>query len=272
MLARPFKPSNVADPLIPLCESDPALKAAAARAFRNDVLAGRPMADTPPPDRPSRPEKPELVPPGVLPRRRLGSVEGRAALLHAIAHIELNAIDLALDMIARFSNVPEIAENRHTFILDWSSVADDEARHFLLVSERLKDLGFAYGDFPAHDGLWDAAMRTNVDIIARLAVAPLVLEARGLDVTPGMITKLTQAGDAKSADALNTIYDEEIEHVAIGMRWFRHVARWRNQDSQPLFVETVKTYFGPLLKPPFNHAAREKAGLSLNYYKDLIRN
>lgn len=252
-----------------LTQADPWRKAKAARDFRRAVLAGELLTSESPPLRPARPEQPVLVSPRELRRRRLGSDEGRAALLHAIAHIELNAIDLAADMIARFADTPDVADDRDDFIADWSSVCDDEARHFILISDRLGELGFAYGDFPAHDGLWDAAMKTSFDIAARLSVAPLVLEARGLDVTPGMIVKLDQAGDRKSAAVLEIIYEEEVGHVAIGMKWLHHVAQYRKKDSRTLFRGMVREHFTGPVKPPFNHAARQKAGLNLSFYEDL---
>ncbi|MGJ8559443.1 MAG: ferritin-like domain-containing protein [Litorimonas sp.] len=252
-----------------LTEGDPWTKAQKAREFRRAILDGAEVVCETPPERPARPIRPPLVSPRELRRRRLGSPEGRAALLHAIAHIELNAIDLAADMIARFADMPDVADQRDAFIADWSSVCDDEARHFGLISDRLGELGFAYGDFPAHNGLWDAAMNTNFDIAARLSIAPLVLEARGLDVTPGMIVKLDQANDRQSAAVLEIIYEEEVGHVAIGMQWLQHVALHREKDSQTLFRGMVREHFKGAVKPPFNHAAREKAGLSLSYYEDL---
>ena len=197
-----------------------------AHATRDIVAAWRAnhfteLGRTPPPDRPARPAKPTLLPPRGVPRRRItaGSA-GRIALLHAIAHIELNAIDLALDMACRFvgQNLPK------DFYNDWLGVADDESRHFLMLSDRLAFLGAAYGDLPAHDGLWQAADATKHDLLARLAIAPLVLEARGLDVTPAMIEKLTNVGDSDSAAALNIIMTDEVGHVAVGKRWFDYVA------------------------------------------------
>lgn len=261
-------PDNVSA-LCVLYEGDPWEKARKAREFRRAVLSGAGLSCETPPDRPARPERPPLVSPRELRRRRLGSPEGRAALLHAIAHIELNAIDLAADMIARFADTPDVADRRDDFIADWSSVCDDEARHFVMISDRLGELGFAYGDFPAHDGLWDAAMNTRFDIAARLSVAPLVLEARGLDVTPGMIVKLDQASDRQSAAVLEIIYEEEVGHVAIGMQWLQHVALHRGKDSRTLFRGMVREHFRGAVKPPFNHAARLKAGLKLSFYEDL---
>ncbi|MGB6231243.1 MAG: ferritin-like domain-containing protein [Litorimonas sp.] len=253
-----------------LQERDPREKARLARAFHADVGAGLAVAPSRPPfAEPGRPDKPDLVSARDLPRRRLGSVEGRAALLHAIAHIELNAIDLAVDMIVRFSQSPEIAGDRDAFVQDWSSVCDDEARHFVMVADRLDELGHSYGSFPAHGGLWDAARRTSGDIAARLAIAPLVLEARGLDVTPAMIEKLDQAGDMASADILRVIYRDEVGHVAIGLRWFTHVANARGRLAESYFAELVETHHPGAVRPPFNRPAREKAGLPVSFYAQI---
>ncbi len=208
-----------------------------------------------------------------MPRRRLSGEKGRVALLHAIAHIELNAIDLAWDMIARFAGDvaaldPSVLE---AFVNDWVSVADDEARHFGLLADRLSDFGAAYGDLPAHDGLWDAARKTDGDILARLAIAPMVLEARGLDVTPDMVNKLTQFGDSDSAAALQIIYDEEIGHVAIGSKWFGWVCAKKKLAPERTFHDMVNRYFTGGLKPPFNANARQKAGLLPSFYLPLAR-
>jgi len=222
------------------------------------------------PDRPARPEKPELVPPGRVARRRISSATGRIALLHAVAHIEFNAIDLAFDLLARFGGDPAIADDaRSAFIGDWIRVGADEARHFLLIVERLTDLGAIYGDLSAHDGLWMAAQDTEDDLAARLALAPLVLEARGLDVTPGMIEKLKSAGDKKSAAALGVIYHDEISHVAAGARWFHHVCDSRAEDAESLFQTLVRERFRGVLKPPFNRQARDEAGLPSTFYTPL---
>jgi uncharacterized ferritin-like protein (DUF455 family) len=172
---------------------------------------GADTALAPLPDSPGRPDRPELVNPRDVKRRRLGSIEGRISLLHAIAHIEFNAINLAADMVARFSMDPRINdENRYQFVSDWVSVCNDEARHFSMIEERLIELGNSYGDLPAHNGLWEAAISTKDDLAARLVIAPMVLEARGLDVTPKMIENLRKSGDGISADILTTIYNEEI--------------------------------------------------------------
>lgn len=253
-----------------LVTADPLAKAQAARDFRAAVLAGRALIPCDPPDSPARPQKPDLVPASQLARRQLGSPEGRAALLHAIAHIELNAIDLAMDMIARFAHAPDIIGETDDFVCDWSSVANDEARHFVMIEERLTELGFSYGDFPAHGGLWDAAMATRSDVAARLAIAPLVLEARGLDVTPGLIEKLDQARDTHSADILKIIYEEEVGHVAIGMKWLRYTARVRKVDPETLFKTMVTEFFNGRIRPPFNHVARSKAQFPLSYYTGIV--
>jgi len=212
-------------------------------------------------DRPARPDAPTLVAPYLVKRRRLGTPAGRGALLHAVAHIEFNAIDLAADMIARFAGSPLLSDDeRPAFISDWVCVCDDEARHFGLVCERLSALGMRYGDLPAHDGLWQAAEKTADDFTARLVIAPMVLEARGLDVTPAMISKLKTAGDDDSAAVLQVIYDDEIGHVAAGRKWYASVCKREKLDETETFHKKVRDYFHGLLKPPFNHAARDLAG------------
>ncbi len=222
------------------------------------------------PDSPGRPPHPELKPPAQVPRRRLGSPAGRFALMHAVAHIEFNAIDLHFDMVARFAGDPRIADaQRHAFVSDWISVGDDEARHFTLVRNRLKELDGDYGDVVAHDGLWEAASNTAGDLAARLAVAPMVLEARGLDVTPMMIEKLRSVGDGASVAILNVIYEEEVGHVAAGSRWFNHVCRDETQTPEQCFHRLVSTYFRGALKRPFNEPARTAAGLPGCFYEPL---
>lgn len=223
-----------------------------------------------PPVRPARPEKPHLVPPGDVPKRRLGSVEGRAALLHAIAHIEFNAIDLAFDMGVRFArDAAGLGLDPNGFIADWIGVGADEARHFSMVSRRIEELGSEYGALPAHDGLWEAAESTADDFAARLAIAPLILEARGLDVTPGMIKKLSVVGDNESAAILQVIYDDEIGHVACGKRWFDRVCAAKGEEPAQFFHTNRQRYFAGALKPPFNHEARAKAGLSASFYEPI---
>jgi uncharacterized ferritin-like protein (DUF455 family) len=207
-------------------------------------------------------------------RRNFGSLAGRVALIHALAHIELNAIDLGWDIIARFSGFrfadadtaldkPDLPRE---FFDDWVGVAAEEAEHFALLDARLVALGGAYGDLPAHDGLWEAAAATAGDLVARLAVVPLVLEARGLDVTPGMMRRLERAGDTDSAAILARIYADEIGHVAVGARWFAHLCRGCGLDPAATFRDRVRRYFTGALKPPFNDAARSRAGLPADYY------
>lgn len=217
------------------------------------------------PERPARPARPELLPPRDMPRRRTGGKAGRIALLHAVAHIELNAIDLAWDLIGRFhaTDWPE------DFYTDWLGVAEDEARHFNLLQGRLNDLGAGYGDLPAHDGLWQAAMATAHDPLARLAVVPMVLEARGLDVTPNMIARLRRAGDDSSADILEVIYKEEIGHVAAGTRWFNYLCHERGLPEIETWRALVAKYHGGTLKAPFNEAARSASGMAPELYASL---
>jgi uncharacterized ferritin-like protein (DUF455 family) len=219
-----------------------------------------------PPERPARPARPELRPPADMPkRRRGGSAAGRTALLHAIAHIELNAIDLAWDLVIRF---PDEGLPRD-FLDDWVGVGDDEGRHFLALSARLADLGAAYGALPAHDGLWQAAAGTQADLAARLAVVPLVLEARGLDVTPPMIESLRRAGDDPSADILQVILEDEIRHVAAGRRWFEHVCAARGVEPVGTWQDLVRRHFRGSLKRPFNTGARDRAGFAAAFYEPI---
>lgn len=185
------------------------------------------------------PDHPELVAPSQLRRRRLGSEEGRAALVHAIAHIEFNAINLALDAACRFRDMP------YQYYLDWISVAVDEARHFTMLSDRLQSLGYRYGDFPAHNGLWEMARRTADDCMKRMALVPRVLEARGLDVTPAMIERLTAAGDDETARLLEIILAEEVRHVQIGSHWFHLCCDQRGLEPEATFLSLIAEYFSP---------------------------
>jgi uncharacterized ferritin-like protein (DUF455 family) len=244
--------------------ADPARKVALSRAgaarWRDGGIS---IGTAQPPARPARPKRPELRPPRDMKRRRnLASIDGRIALLHALAHIELNAIDLAWDIVARFSGD---AVSR-AFFADWVGVAAEEAEHFALLDARLAALGAAYGDLPAHDGLWEAAAATAHDLIARLAVVPLVLEARGLDVTPEMIRRLERAGDSDSAAILERIYADEIGHVAVGTGWFDRLCRERGLDPVATFHDRINRYFSGALKPPFNDWARGRANMPLAYY------
>jgi len=224
------------------------------------------VGSTSAPNRPARPVRPILLLPRDLPKRKVSrDPTGRIALLHALAHIELNAIDLAWDMIARFA----CADLPRAFFDDWVGVAAEESGHFALLDQRLSALGAEYGDLPAHDGLWAAAEATAHDLLARLAVVPLVLEARGLDVTPAMITRLRAVDDGLSADILDIIYRDEIGHVAVGKRWFDHVAATRGLQPVATWQDLVRRYFKGGVKPPFNIAAREAAGFSAAFYGPL---
>ena len=244
-------------------------KAASAREialrWRRGELAA--PAGAVPAERPARPERPLLCRPGDMPKRKAtGTAEKRVALLHALAHIELNAIDLAWDMVARFGH----QDLPRAFLDDWVRVGDEEALHFSLLAKRLQDLGSEYGALPAHDGLWQAATETAHDLLARLAIVPLVLEARGLDVSPATIADFRRVGDDTSADILEIIYRDEIGHVAIGKRWFDHVAEARGLDPRTTWQALVKTHFRGRLKPPFNHEAREQAGFAAAFYEPLV--
>lgn len=205
---------------------------------------------------PGRPLQPALVPPQRVPRRRPGSPAGRAALIHAIAHIEFNAINLALDAVARFAGMPG------DFYRDWAGVAAEEARHFSLLSGHLATLGHAYGDFAAHDGLWEAARKTRDDVLARMALVPRILEARGLDVTPAMQNRLRAAGDHTAAGILEIILQDEIGHVAVGNRWFLWLCARRGVASEAAFLRLCKDYGQAQPRPPFNVAARLAGGFS----------
>ena len=203
-----------------------------------------------------RPARPELVEPAKLRRRRLGSEAGRAALVHAVTHIEFNAINLALDAVYRFREMPR------QYYLDWISVAADEARHFQLLSTRLQSMGFNYGDFPAHNGLWEMAQRTADDCMKRMALVPRVLEARGLDVTPGMIGRLKAVKDDETVRILQIILEEEVRHVEIGSYWFRVCCDQRGLEPESTFLNLLKTYFRGSIRGPFNIAARMQAGFT----------
>ena len=208
-----------------------------------------------PPASPGRPQRPELVPPREVPQRGLGSAEGRAALVHAVAHIEFNAINLAWDAVLRFPGMPP------EYCRDWTGVAADEARHFGLLSRRLAELGHAYGDFAAHDGLWEMAIKTSDSCLARMALVPRVLEARGLDVTPGMIARLRAAGDDDTAGILEVILREEVAHVAAGSRWFRFCCEREGLDPAATFRLLLRERLaGGMPRGPFNLEARRRAG------------
>ena len=240
--------------------SDPGDKYALTREVAAAVVAD-PLVpvDAPPPlpiGPPGRPERPILVAPRQLAQRGLGTLEGRAALVHAVAHIEFNAINLAWDAVYRFRSMPA------QYYRDWAQVADDEARHFAMLSARLAELGHAYGDFDAHDGLWDMATRTADSCLARMALVPRVLEARGLDVTPGMIERLRSVGDDATAAILEVILREEVAHVAAGSHWFAWCCERAGCEPQSTFQELIETHMRGSLRGPFNVDARLRAGFT----------
>jgi uncharacterized ferritin-like protein (DUF455 family) len=223
------------------------------------------MGHARPPDQPARPDQPVLLAPRDVPRRRPGTLPGRIALLHAVAHIELNAIDLHWDILARFPDAGMPAG----FADDWVKAADDESRHFDLICDCLEAMGSFYGALPAHAGMWRAAEDTAQDLMGRLAVVPMVLEARGLDVTPAMIDTFRAAGAAQAVAALEVIYAEEIAHVAFGAKWFNWLCGRAGDDPKEAFHRLVRQYFHGTLKPPFNDAKRAEAGLPPDFYWPL---
>lgn len=224
-------------------------------AFTADDL--HPDDDAPPPapiGAPGRPARPHLVSARQVPQRGLGSEQGRAALVHAVAHIEFNAINLAWDAVYRFRGKPL------DFYRDWARCAHDEARHFAMLAGRLQELGHVYGDFAAHNGLWDMAEKTAHHDTARMALVPRVLEARGLDVTPGMIERLKGAGDHRTVAILEVILREEVAHVAAGTRWFRWCCERDGIEPGDTFIALLREYMGASLRGPFNRPARMEAG------------
>jgi uncharacterized ferritin-like protein (DUF455 family) len=249
---------------------DPGEKVRLAQASA-DAWLGRRLSSGPTilaaamPERPGRPAKPDLLPPRAMPRRSTQGAKGRIALLHSLAHIELNAVDMTWDLVGRFLHVPMPL----SYLDDWVRVGLDEARHFEIVARRLAQLGAAYGDLPAHDGLWQAAQATGDSLLARIAVVPLVLEARGLDVSPGLIESLIRSGDEQSAAVIAVIYRDEKRHVAVGARWFRFLCDREGLVPEPTFHALVRKHFRGSIKPPFNDAARSEAGLTPGFYKPL---
>ncbi|MCC8619464.1 ferritin-like domain-containing protein [Xanthomonas vesicatoria] len=236
-----------------------------AAAFRAGHLVIDAAALAPDPIRmPGRPPTPILVHPRELPRRGLGTPDGRAAFIHAIAHIELNAIDLAWDAVYRFRGLPD------AFYADWVAVADDESRHFMLLRARLHSHDRDYGDFAAHNGLWEMCEKTAHDGLARMALVPRVLEARGLDVTPAMIVKLRSLGDSATAEVLETILREEVAHVAAGSRWYRWYCAQAGIEPRARFKALLREYAGGYLHGPFNLQARLLAGFDEDELADLV--
>jgi uncharacterized ferritin-like protein (DUF455 family) len=255
-----------------LVERDSLRKAEGTRALRQAWQQGRvvlraeaSIADAAmiTEDIPGRPPKPMLVPPREVKQRSMASTEGRAALIHALAHIEFNAINLALDAIWRYAGMP------HDFYVDWLKVADEEALHFMLLSSHLKSLGFAYGDFNAHNSLWEMADKTAHDLLARMALVPRTLEARGLDATPGVRNKLSQVGDMKAAEILDIILRDEIGHVEIGNRWYRWLCERQGVEPLSTYRELALRHKAPSLKGPFNREARRQAGFTEHELAEL---
>ncbi len=249
--------------------TDPAAKLRLTHATWRAFLAGELRADpsSPPPKpigAPGRPPRPVLVNARQVPQRGLGSAEGRAALVHAVAHIEFNAINLAWDAVYRYRDKPD------AYYRDWVSCANDEARHFELLAGRLNELDHAYGDFDAHDGLWAMAEKTAHHDTARMALVPRVLEARGLDVTPGMIKRLHHLGDDATVAILEVILREEVAHVAAGTRWYRYCCERDGVEPVETFFDLLREYMGVSLRGPFNLPARREAGFVEEEIERLI--
>lgn len=240
-----------------------------ARAWRDARASGAvpDIGHATPPDMPARPAQPALLDPRHVPTRKPGTPEGRIALLHAVAHIELNAVDLHWDIIARFTDVTMPIG----FYDDWVQAADEESKHFNLMCDCLEAAGSHYGALPAHAGMWRAAEDTKTDLYGRLAVVPMVLEARGLDVTPGMIKIFKQAKAHDAVAALETIYAEEVHHVAYGSKWFHYLCGRLEQDPTPFFHSLVRKYFHSELRPPFNEEKRAEAGIPPDFYWPLTK-
>jgi uncharacterized ferritin-like protein (DUF455 family) len=234
-----------------------------AQAWRDGLFSLQSPSKPEPVEEPGRPMKLVLVAPVDVPKRRLNTKEGLAALIHAITHIEFNAVNLAWDAVYRFRDLPQ------AFYSDWITVAVEEAYHFQLLRQRLNELGSDYGDFPAHNGLWGMATRTAFDPLVRMALVPRVLEARGLDVTPGIIQRLRQAGDEKTVAVLEIIWRDEIGHVAIGSHWFQYLSRQRGLDPEQTFHTLVGQYFSGQVLGPFHYEARQQAGFSVAELKAL---
>jgi uncharacterized ferritin-like protein (DUF455 family) len=244
--------------LVLLCECGGVSKADGVLALAKckGYLLNITSALTPTQAIPGRPLKPELVPPLLLPKRSMRTVEGRAALIHALAHIEFNAINLALDAIWRFADMPE------NYYRDWLKVASEEAYHFSLLNAHLQTVGFTYGDFSGHNSLWEMVDRTKDDVLARMALVPRTMEARGLDASPQLRNKFAQVGDVAMAEILDIILRDEIGHVAIGNTWFNWLCVQRNLEPIATFEQLCIEYSAPKLKPPFNLEARRRAGFS----------
>ena len=242
--------------LTALAETTPDQKCSAVRAITADIPVATSTSLQATGPLPGREPRPPLVMPRDVPQRSLATPEGRAALIHALAHIELNAVNLALDIVWRFPEMPE------AFYRDWLGVAREEADHFELLRAHLATLGHAYGDFPAHNGLWEMAAKTSDSLLARLALVPRMLEARGLDVSPAIRAKLIGAGDVRGAEILDVILRDEIGHVAIGNRWFNYLCTNAGRDPIEAFDQLAEEYGANLPRGPFNIEARRAAGFS----------
>ncbi|PUE61571.1 hypothetical protein B9Z45_05360 [Limnohabitans sp. 2KL-17] len=238
----------------PWAETDPVLKAQATLALDLHLPVGADDLLSAPSSGPGRAPRPALVPHTQLKAKSMTTAEGRAILVHSIAHIELNAIDLALDVVWRFAGLPE------TFYTDWMRIAQEEAKHFMLLRNHLVGMGFDYGSFPAHNALWDMAERTQGDVLARIGIVPRTMEARGLDASPGVKNKLISGGDHRAGEILDIILHDEIGHVAAGNRWYRYLCAQRGLDPLSSYAELIARYDAPKLRPPFNMAARRLAG------------
>jgi uncharacterized ferritin-like protein (DUF455 family) len=240
-------------------ETDPVQKALAARAlFEKKLPIDAQAVLTEPKGLPGRPNQPELVPHNQIPQRSLATPEGRAAVIHSIAHIELNAIDLAMDITWRFNDMPD------AFYEDWIRIASEEALHFTLLRDHLVGLGFDYGDFPAHNALWEMAEKTKGDLLARISLVPRTLEARGLDATPAVKRRLIGAGDNAVGKILDIILQDEIGHVAAGNYWFRWLCAQSGCDPEDTYARLAIQYGAPKLNGPFNIDARRQAGFTEN--------
>ena len=250
-----------------LMTSDPEVKVSKTYQCFDDLKEGKLSYDHELPVKtikiPGRPDRPELIDPRKVAKRSIHTVEGRVILAHAVAHIEFNAINLALDAAYRFRNMPD------DFYSDWMRVAKEEAYHFSLIKDYLDSHGYQYGDYPAHNGLWEMALKTDNSVLERMALVPRVLEARGLDVTPGMIKKLENAGDKAFVQCLKIIHKEEIGHVAIGSHWFRYSCELENVDARETFIKLLKLHMKSGLRGPFDEWSRLQAGFTDEEMSDL---
>ena len=248
---------------------DPQQKVDAVLSLQADWLAGKldlnPLSDVMSLPVPGRPDKPELVDARDVPRRNFSSLKGRLTLVHAIAHIEFNAINLALDAVYRFQDMPE------QYYMDWLRVAAEEAKHFTMLSDYLESHEMSYGILAAHNGLWEMAVKTDFDVLVRMALVPRVLEARGLDVTPGMIRKLQSTGDERLIDILKIIFDEEIGHVKIGTHWFKTLCGQRGLEPESTFLRLIDEYMQGARFGPFETEARIEAGFSQQEMDSLLK-